>query len=313
MKLSVPLFCSLLFFACSRDNSLMPDSSDAPSAQVRARVTTQYPQAENLVAKALEKDRVWQVDFTQNTAQYSAAVSTNQFLASFEKGGAAPDSLTFLARNTVVAGGTFSNFSVQRYSWYKNPGNYGQRFLADYDWQGTRHTYRWGVTNINGRITFVTEVIPHTQLEYRTENLADMPAPIQQFVQGERASFDFAEVQVDGQGRKLYTVGIRQNDKPFTLLANNDAAIVGISYHPNPQYFTEIGQLPATIQTYLRDTPELTGFGLAGQFTVLAKNQFGALTTYRVNLQKGRQTWFMLFDANGKLVSRNYLNLVGME
>ena len=56
--------------------------------------------------------------------------------------------------------------------------------------------------------------------------------------------------------------------------------------------------------------PELAGFSNSGQFSLLSKSQYAGITTYTVNLQKGRQTWFMTFDQQGQLVRRTYLNLV---
>ena len=304
------LLC-LLSAGCNRVNDIQPNSPEEVPVSAIDAVTGQFPQAENIVFKTLEKNQVWQVNFTQKAARYSAATDQQMLLVAYQLDDrSVPDSLTSLVRNTVIEGGTFSNLRVQNYSWFKDGTNNGQFIFADYNWRGNRYTFRWNVTNINGNITYVTEMFPYYQLEYRTVTLADLPATIQESLKNQQADFSYAVVQTGQDTEKRYTLTVRQSANTPTLTYNGEGTLVMATNSPNTQYYTAINQLPDPIQTYLRNTPELTGFDLGGQFTILAKNSYGPVETYTVNLHKGRETWFMTFNSNGELTTRSYLNLV---
>ncbi|MVM40198.1 hypothetical protein GO730_25435 [Spirosoma sp. HMF3257] len=305
------LLLGLLTLACHQQADLQPATQETQPANAIAAIRTQFPNAENMLFTSLGTNTLWQVSFAQRNTQYTAATSGQKLLVAYQlKSPTQPDSLVSLIKSTVVDGGAFSNFREQDYSWYNDLANNGKRILADYDWQNTRYTFRWGITTINGNITYVTEVLPFYQLEYRTESVDDLPAPVKQAMANQYLEFSYALVQVDAQGRKRCTVYVRQNNNPFELVYDNEGVLLQASNLQNPQYLNQIDQLPASIQTYLHNTPELAGFALQGQFALLSKSNFGSLQTYRVNLQKGRQTWFMTFDSNGQLISRAYLNLV---
>ncbi|WP_420151429.1 hypothetical protein [Spirosoma sp.] len=297
---------------CNKVNDIQPNDTEEniPVSAIEA-VTGKFPQAKELVFKTLEKNQVWQVNFSQNAARFSAATNQQRLLVAYQvENRSLPDSLTSLVRNTVIDGGTFSNLRLQNYFWYGNATNNGQLILADYDWRGSRYTIRWNVSNVNGRITYVTEMLPYHQLEYRTETLANLPAIIQKSLQDQQADFNYAVVQVGQNTEKRYVLTVRQATNTPTLTYNDEGTLLGVTNLPNTQYYTAIDQLPSAIQTYLRNTSELSGFDVGGQFPLLSKTNYGTIETYTVNLQKGRETWFMTFNSNGELITRSYLNLV---
>lgn len=308
----ISLLC-LLSAACNRVTDIQPNpnpTEEIPTSAIDA-VTGQFPQAEGIVFKTLEKNQVWQVNFTQKAARYNAATNQQMLLVAYQVADrSVPDSLTSVVRNTVIDGGTFTNLRMQNYSWFKDTSNNGQFIFADYDWRGTRYTFRWTVTNLSGKTTYVTELFPYYQLEYRTVTLADLPSSIREPLKNQTLDFNYAVVQVDQQVKKRYGITVKQNSNSFTLNYTDEGLLSSVSSSPTVQYFSEIGQLPTTIQAYLRNTPELAGFGMGGQFTLLAKNKYGMVETYTVNLQKGRETWFLTFNSSGELTTRSYLNLV---
>ncbi len=300
---------ALCLVACNPVTDRQPTPSDGVSPNAIRAVTSRFPQAKEMIFTSLERDRVWQVNFNQQQAQYRAV--TNQqtvLLADLLTTQAVPDSLALLVNNTVINGGTFTNLRAETYLWYRDSASADRFVFADYDWQGTRYTFRWTITNIKGNITYVLEMMPYYQLEYRTASQFDLPTSIQQSIGDQLTSFDHAIVRVDGQGKKQYSVAGQQKASFVSLTYDDAATLIGNS--GNQQRLTSIGQLPAGIQTYIRDAPELVGFGLAGQFAGLTKSTNKEVDTYSVVLQKGRQTWFMVFSREGQLLSRSYLNLV---
>lgn len=308
--LLLSLLC-VIQLACNRVTDDQPAPNETiPTTAIQA-LTDQYPGAAGMIFKTLEKGRVWQVNFTQKSARYSAATGLQKLLIAYQlETQSVPDSLASLVRNTAIDGGTFTNLRVQDYSWFKDVGNNGQFIFADYDWQGNRYTFRWTVTSINGKITYVTELLPSNQLEFRTETLLDLPLAIQQSLTAQGAAFNYALVSVDTKNKKQYAVTVQQNANWYNLTYEENGQLIAVSGSANAQYYSAINQLPGSIQTYLQQTPELAGFSNSGQFSLLSKSQYAGVTTYTVNLQKGRQTWFMTFDEQGKLVRRTYLNLV---
>ncbi|ARK09833.1 hypothetical protein A6C57_05485 [Fibrella sp. ES10-3-2-2] len=302
---------SVFLLACNQVTDTQPAPTETIPASAIQALTDQYPGAADILFKTLEKGRVWQVNFTQKSARFSAATSPQKLLIAYQlQTQAVPDSLASLVRNTVIDGGTFTNLRVQNYSWFRDGGNNGQFIFADYDWQGNRYTFRWNVTSLNSQITYTTELLPSNQLEFRTETLLDLPPSIQQSLAAQGAVFSYALVTVDAQGKKQYAVSAQQNTTYYNLTYEENGQLVAATGSANAQYYSFINQLPSAIQTYLQQTPELAGFSNSGQFSLLRKSQYAGLTTYTVNVQKGRQTWFMTFDQQGQLVQRTYLNLV---
>ncbi len=307
----------VLSSACNRVIDSQPMPSIAPAETIPASaiqtVVGQFPQAGNIIFTPLEKNRVWQVSFEEKAVRYQAVTNQQLLLVAYQLANAAlPDSLTAQLANTVVEGGTFSNLRVQNYAWFRSATNNGQIILADYEWRGNRYMFRWNITTLNGQITYLTEMLPNTQLEYRTVTLADLPPLIQQSLVDQQVDFDNAEVQIDEQAKKRYSLTVRQTNSVYTLTYDNAGQLVSAVNLNAAQRFTSVSQLPSAIQSYLSNTAELAGFTPSGQFSLLAKTQYSYhnLETYSVNLQKGRQTWFLTFDGRGQLLSRSYLNMV---
>jgi hypothetical protein len=310
---NVLLFSLLCVFqlSCNRVTDNQPTPTETVPASAIQALTAQYPGATDMLFKTLEKGRVWQVNFTQKSARFSAATNPQKLLIAYQlQTQSVPDSLASTVRNTVLDGGTFTNLRVQNYNWFRDSGNNGQFIFADYNWQGNQYTFRWTVTSINGAITYVTELLPSNQLEFRTETLLDLPLAIQQSLTAQGAVFGYALVTVDAQGKKQYVVSAQQNANYYTLTYEENGQLIAVSGSANAQYYSFINQLPASIQTYLQQTPELAGFSNSGQFSLLSKSQYAGVTSYTVNVQKGRQTWFLTFNEQGQLVRRTYLNLV---
>lgn len=269
----------------------------------------QFPQAETMVFTPLEKKQVWQVSFRQKTVPYQAVTNSRLLLVAFQADNSSvPDSLKATLTNSVVGGGVLSNLRLQAYNPLTSPND--RVVMADYDWQNSRYTFRWTITSLGGQVTYLTELLPETQLQYRTVVLDDLPPLIQQSLAEQQVDFDNAQVQVDGQAKKRYSLTVRQSNSLYTLLYNDAGELLGATNLNVAQRYTAINQLPAPIQSYLSQSPELANFTLGGQFSLLAKTSYHGLETYTVNLQKGRQTWLMTFDRNGQLVTRSYLNMV---
>ena len=235
--LLLSLLC-IIQLACNgvTDDQVAPTET-IPAAAIQA-LTDQYPGAADMVFKTLEKDRVWQVNFTQKSARFNAATSPQKLLIAYQlQTQSVPDSLASLVRNTVLDGGTFTNLRVQNYSWFKDGGNNGQFIFADYDWQGNRYTFRWTVTSINGKITYVTELFPSNQLEFRTETLLDLPLVVQQSMTAQGASFSYALVTVDAQNKKQYAVSVQQNANYYTLTYAENGQLLAATGSANAQYY----------------------------------------------------------------------------
>ncbi|GAB3997111.1 hypothetical protein GCM10028807_41430 [Spirosoma daeguense] len=302
----------LLASACNRviDSQQTPVPADKliPTSAIQALVA-RFPQAEMMVFTPLEKNQVWRVSFQQKTVPYQAVTNSQQLLVAFQTDKSAiPDSLQATLTNSVVEGGVLSNLRLQAYSPLTSPND--RVVLADYDWQNTRYTFRWTITNLSGQITYLTELLPELQLQFRTEALNDLPPLIQQSLAEQQVDFDNAQVQVDGQGKKRYSLTVRQNSSFYTLLYDDAGQLLGATNLSIAQRYTTVEQLPADIRAYLSRTPELANFTLGGQFSLLAKTTYRGLETYTVNLQKGRQAWLMTFNGQGQFVTRLYVNRV---
>ncbi|GAB3752577.1 hypothetical protein [Spirosoma pomorum] len=302
--------------ACNRVIDSQPAPVDAeetvPASAIRP-VISRYPQATDLVFTSLEKNQVWRVTFQQQTTRYQAVTNQQLLLTAYQLAPAVSlDSLRATLKNTLIDGGTLSNIRRQDYSWYRDvePINNGAVLLADYVWRGNTYTVRWTSADVFGQMTYRTELLAPTQLDYYTVTLADLPLPIQQSLAEQQIGFTRARVQVDGQGQKQYTLIVPQPNKTYTLTYNTAGQLVAAVTTNAAQRFTAVSQLPSSIQAYLTRTPELAGFGPEGTMAQLTKTEYRGLETYTVNLQNGQQVWLMTFNGQGQLLSRSYVNTI---
>jgi YD repeat-containing protein len=302
--------------ACNRiiDSQPAPvDSEETVPASAIRPVISRYPQATDLVFTALEKNQVWRVTFQQQATRYQAVTNQQLLLVAYQLTPAvSPDSLRATLKNTLIDGGTLSNIRRQDYSWYRDvePINNGSVLLADYVWRGNTYTVRWTSADVFGQMTYRTELVSPTQLDYYTVTLADLPLPIQQSLADQQIGFTRARVQTDGQGQKLYTLTVPQPNKTYTLTYNTAGQLLAAVTTNATQQFTSVSQLPSSIQAYLTRTPELAGFGPEGTMALLARNDYRGLQTYTVNLQNGQQAWLMTFNGQGQLINRSYVNTI---
>ncbi|RYF46644.1 MAG: hypothetical protein EOO39_49475, partial [Cytophagaceae bacterium] len=96
--------------SCNRVTDNQPTPTETVPASAIQALTDQYPGAADMVFKTLEKDRVWQVNFTQKSARFSAATNPQKLLIAYQlQTQSVPDSLSSTVRNTVLDGGTFTN------------------------------------------------------------------------------------------------------------------------------------------------------------------------------------------------------------
>ena len=210
----------LLASACNRviDSQPTPVPADEaiPASAIQA-VVAQFPQAQTMVFTPLEKQQVWQVSFQQKALRYQAVTNTQSLLVAYQLAGApVPDSLKTKLLNTAVDGGVLSNLRFQAYRPQASPND--QVVLADYDWQNSRYTLRWTITSVSSQNTYLTELLPDTQFQYQTVTLTDLPPLLQQSLTQQQLTFTSAQVQVDGQAKKHYTLTGRQSSAVYTLL-----------------------------------------------------------------------------------------------
>lgn len=288
-----------------------PDETVPPSAiQI---VASRYPQAVELVFSPLEKDQVWRVNFQQRATRYQAVTNQQLLLVAYQlTPTVSADSLRATLSNTAISGGTLSNIRLQEYNWYRNVEaiDNGQVILADYSWHGNSYTLRWSAAVLSGQAIYRTELIPQTELDYRTVTLADLPPLIQQSLAEQQTGFTNARVQIDGQSQKHYTLIVPQPNATYTLTYNTAGNLLGAVTTNAIQRFSAVSQLPASIQAYLNSTPELAGFSLGGDQSLLARTDYRGLQTYTVKLQNGQQVWQMTFNSQGQLLTRSYTYMI---
>ncbi len=301
--------------SCNRftDQQPTPDSGPPP-ASVQA-LTQQYPQAQDILFTTIVPNRLWQATFTQQRQRYQALTSPTQLLTTDQLiEGSVPDSLTRVLESTVVAGGRYSNPRFRQYDWFRAVTTNGQftYLYADYTWQQQPYTIYWSIARpAVGKAFYNAYLLPFQKVDYQTRTLADLPETIQASLRNQNLLFTLAVIQVDGFGKRRYTLSVQQptaplKDQYWQLTYDDDGQLLGATNQATAYFFQQRDQLPPAIQQYLQ-RPELTDFDLGtkgGQFGSFARHTYGALNTFSVNVEKGNQAWVMTFSDKGQLISR---------
>jgi hypothetical protein len=325
MNRSIQLLWSLLLLvwssSCSRftDNQPTPDQGPSPNS-VQA-LLSQYPQAQDVLFTTLVDNQLWKATFNQQQQRHQALVNANRLLTADKLvEGTLADSLTRLLAPTVMAGGTFSNPYIRRYTdWFTNKisNDPPENVYADYTWQQQRYTVVWTLARPTISKPFYNlELQPYQLANYQSTRLTDLPAVIQQKLSDQGLVFFNAIVQLDASHKRQYQLAVRQpsspSDEQYWQLTYNDEGQLLVATNQasaNTLFYQQLDQLPTAIQDYLH-RPELAGFDLTrggGFYGYTCRYTYGTLTTYRVCLVKGLQAWQLFFSDTGQLISRSFL------
>ncbi|GAB2792810.1 hypothetical protein GCM10027275_42210 [Rhabdobacter roseus] len=263
-----------------------------------------------MVFTEIVADKIWGVDLQTTEKKVNAAVNKNTIISSYRLAAdLPPDSLVNLLNPSVIKGGSFSNYREEEYSWYRE-GNYGQRLVADYNWQGKTHRFQWGITMLSGQATYTLEML---SAKSRVTSLAeeDMPNPIRNYLSQKGLGFSTGTIFKNDQDENMYQVMVSQNNTFFTLLFNNQHTLIGGSEQPT--LLNGVQALPESIRHYLANTPEYKDFVFEGQFARNYKRTYDGVTSYDLCIQKntgtmyGTQVWFITLDQAGNVLVRSYM------
>jgi hypothetical protein len=309
-SISKLVFGMAAFVSCNQVKEVNPQRVTVPDRVIQL-IENNYENPKNLVFSEVIKDRVWNVDLESASKKYNAAVNPDNIIVSYRLAGEpVPDSLKNLLNPSSIAGGIFSNFKEQEYSWVRE-GNYGRWLLADYEWNNESYLFRWGVTYLSGKNTYNLEMRP-VKSEVTTQEIQDIPQSIRDYIAGKSLQFSNATITTTNDGKLIYNLNVRSGNTYFQLIFNNDLTLVA-----GGDQLTSLSgliDLPVSIQNYLAQ-PRYQGFGFTGQFAGIQKREYDGVVSYHVGTQKhngtmyGSQAWFIVFDSNGNPITRSYLGL----
>ena len=117
-------------------------------------------------------------------------------------------------------------------------------------------------------------------------------------------TFTYAVIQVDASRYRRFMVSVRQQNQYWQLTYDEEGQLLAVSNPQTATFFQQLSELPSAIQQYLQRL-ELAGFGLGAN--ALSLHTYGSMGTYRVNVQKDKQRWLLVFSDKSQLVSRSFL------
>lgn len=309
--------------SCSHFTDNQPTPDQGPSASSVQALLGQYPQAQDVLLTTLVDNQLWMATFNQQRHRYQALINPDRLLTADEfVEGTLADSLTRLLTPTVMAGGTVSNPRIRRYTgWYTNPATNDppEQVYAEYTWQQQPYSVSWSLARpTTSQPYYNLELRPYQLAHYQSTSLPDLPAVIQQRLNGQGLVFLSAVIQLDASHNRQYQLAVQQPTSPadeqYWQLTYNDAGQLLTATNQqsaSTQFYQQLDQLPPTIQGYLR-RPELAGFELSrggGFYGYTCRYTYGTLTTYRISLVKEKQAWQLMFSADGQLISRSFLSV----
>ncbi len=312
-----------------------PEPSLELPEQVKELIYKSYPSARNLKALSeVEKDRVYELSFENDNAGYNAIVGTSSILrVAATVGEAVPDSLVARVEGLAIRGGKLSNY--RRLVYLNEQDSYG----ADYELNGVKYLVRFvngGVTLTSyerGYVTRDIQDLPDVIQQYIAARNKPNPTFVnsltnlnevsrQYIIKNDELVFSDCTIRVMSDGSKQYMVSVKflgATTLPILFKENGEVIWVG-SFNRIRQFNQDFNGGPGfgapnlTFMeiTYFRDllagSSEFLGFNLDNfmNFNSSFRNEYESNVGYVMSLNKDRESWYLCFNADKKLVYSAY-------
>jgi hypothetical protein len=335
----LPLAAWLLVAGCNPVTDLQPDREFVPESAVAA-VKAKFPTATNLTFKTLEKNRVWQADFTADTKTYRGATLDTAMLAAYVRLANIPDSVKAFVATSLANGGEYIGDFKQPFSFQKGSFTLDD-YIVDYRWRGQLYTLSYSYftlgISVGPGIRYKTvSLSDRIDYYFSTTNEATLPDRLKAFIRtnGLRVSdqipYDIKDpivYSVQENGARQYFIQVTQKpvgstrggygsgtyvfDKngdfeyatslPTTLVSGKPVPVEG-----SQREIKTIGDLPASVRAGFENKPEFAGF----TFSAATETEVYSKRIYRVSLSSTKPDagkWTLTFSNTGAVLSRSYL------
>ena len=284
----------MALLACNRAKELNPQSDNVPKKAFQA-VKKRFPESTSLVFAPLTPDKIWSVDFMNNSRQYKAVVDTQAVLANARfVSNQLPGPLAQFLDKLAIRGGTIASET-----WEIQPepiaGEDSPRVAFDYQWKGMERTIKV-ITNGANNVKFALTMGSQSTLAYYVEKPMDVSPKIGSYLQRNGLLEPVGMwVSYTRDGRRTFI------NKNGTYIFDQDENPIYILYGS----VVKQEDLPAFISNYINIFPEMEGFAFQGAIRFTAEGCSGYHISVRKDTDIG-QIFNLYFNDNGELIYHEF-------
>lgn len=298
---------SFLLFSCNSINDFQPKDQENIPASVIEDLKSKFPNAQQVVYKAIEEDKLWEATFISDSKKYYAALATSGVVASYIlSSGISSSIFDLIVEKISFPRGSFSNFREN--TRLSNTGT-SPELSAKYVIDSKDYIFTWFPLD-NSRKKFVIQIQDYYKFNYTTNIFNNLPPNSQKIFKNNNLAQRESTIYLNEANEKTYrSVGLSADNKTVDYLFNHNGNILYSSQNFTITY-NKSADFPAFAQQYLAtNETQFKNFPIQSGVKFEDNGQIG----YRFILYKAYpnlETYYLYFDESGKLTFLTYEALV---
>lgn len=224
-------------------------------------ISSNFPEAENVLIKTVEKDSLWEATYSLNEQDYFLATDSEKIRynarITHQK---IPDKVFESIKNSPISGGTFGNLQIIQRDFFGGLPEFVN--YTEYLFHDRLYRVAW-LEKSNG---FRISLKPYSKilLDGYTHpgSLAKLPPRINQYLTDNYLTLGNFQIRYDNNNRKLYHVIASSATITYWIRFNELLKVEGTDFSPD-QVFQSQDEFPVTIQNALQKQTFLNGLSFS--------------------------------------------------
>lgn len=276
----------IAIISCNGVNDPQPEDLETIPEQVVDLLERKFPNAEKTTIKVVEKDRLWEASYSQNSQNYYVALDSSNVLATYRLiSPDVPDSVKTALGKLAIQGGVPSDYRQNM-----DASVYWAVYEAKYVLGGTEYLLNWSPA-----LGYAFTMNHFSKFVYEVSSIEKLPPNAKSLLRSENLSFSRGSGFVNKNNIQSYTVDAKDVfDSRF--LFNSSGTLIFTEYDLQQVFVNKI-DLPSQVLKSIQNNPLFEGF----DFFSGAYNK-----NYKVTLKKGNESFTIYLDDNAAIISITY-------
>jgi len=268
--------------ACNDVKNPQPEDKETIPDQVVDLLERQFPNAEQTTIKVVEKDRLWEATYSENSENYYVGLDSSNVLAKYKLiSPNVPDSVVTAITKFAIRGGVASDFRQNMTA---------SQYEAKYVLRGTEYLLTW--LNFAGHGFNMSN---YSKFEYKFRSIEKLPQNATAFLRSENMSLLRGSGFVNRNNLQRYDIWASAAT-PYQFFFSSSGAVV-FSEYDLQQVFPAEKDLPSKVLQSIQNNPLFQGFSfVAGMYN----------KSYNLTLKKGTESFNVFLDDNANIIQLTY-------
>lgn len=298
---------------CNQVSDLQPKDDSLPLA-VAEMISTQFPEAENMEIKTVEKDSAWEAYYSLNDTRYHVGMDTKRIRYRAQLISATvPEDIRNIVSHTPIAGGEFGEFWKD----ITDSQTYYQYNFTRYKFNGVSYLLEWTpYSQTGGGFTYDLTLRRYFKLYFPVyspllgvREIDKIPSKIRDYLADRRLEVSQATIQFDADNTKEFAITGTSGVGLYTFNFDKNLRLLGTSYAPELIFYS-FQELPGVVRNGITDIPFLKNCSLViarkfvdehgTTFSISMKNDLAERETFGLTMNSSGKLTALSFSANNK-------------